>query len=131
MTQPAFAWSSDVRLPVAPSPHPIARHTSATGAQVAAAVAGRLGLQYLALLGQLGQATDHQAARILGAGLSSINSTRSRLARWVIESGEVDRVYWPGGRVSERAYWRRATPAEIAAWDLAHAEQPALCAEEA
>jgi hypothetical protein len=126
MPQPVFDWTADVHMPVAPSSHPIARHTSATGAQVAAEVAGRLGLQYLALLDQVGQATDHQAAQILGAGLSSINSTRSRLERWVRASGRVDRRPWPNGRVSERAYWRRATPAEIRAYDEQQATQTVL-----
>jgi len=131
MTQPAFEWSSGLQMPVAPSSHPIARHTSATGAQLAAEVAGRLGLQYLELLDRVGEASDHQAARTLGVGLSSINSTRSRLDRWVIESGRVDRVQWPSKRWTERARWRRRTPAEIRQWDQAHAEQPAFEMEHA
>jgi len=120
-TNHTFDWSADVRMPVAPSPYPLVRHTSATGAQVAAITAGQRARDYLDLLDRVGEATDYQAARALGCGVSSICSTRAMLARWLHPSGRVDRVTWPGGRTSERAYWRRATPREVTQWDEEHA----------
>jgi hypothetical protein len=126
VTQLGIDWQKDTGLPVARSATPLARHTSATGAQVAAEMAGRLGLQYFQLLDRVGEVTDHQAARILGVGLSSINSTRNRAERWVIYSGRVERVTWPSGKTSERCYWRKRTPAEIEAYDAQAAQQAAL-----
>jgi len=130
MTQPRFDWTADAQMPVARSRAVLASHTSATGAQVANAMASALGLHYLELLERLGEVTDHQAARILGVGLSSINSTRWRLARWIIASGHVERVPWPSGRHSERCFWRRRTPAELVAYDDDQATRQACLPEE-
>ncbi len=58
---------------------PISRHHSAQAAQHAAEKRGRRTLEYLALLSEVGEAgvTDHDAARMLGLPLSSINSIRN------------------------------------------------------
>ena len=119
-------WDRECPLPVAPSSSRAARPASATGAQVAAVIAGVVSLRYIHLLEKVGEASDHEASRVLGVGLSSINSTRSRLERWIIESGNFDRVTWPNGHVSERTRWRLRTPAEVAQYDADQATQAML-----
>lgn len=119
--QASFDWSADVHRPVATSASPVARHCSATGAQFAGRVLGDLAVRYLALL-RHGRATDHHGARALGVGLSSINSTRNAVRRYVIEAG-TQRIERPCGRSTSRTYWRLRTAAEIAQFD----EECATC----
>lgn len=58
---------------------PISRHRSAQAAEAASHTRGRRTLEYLALLDRVGEngVTDHDAARMLGLPLSSINSIRN------------------------------------------------------
>lgn len=111
-------WDAECPLPVAPSRSVRARHASATGAQYAARQRGALTLRYLRLLREVGPVSDHEAAGMLGVGLSSINSTRARLgARVVAASAERDQLmHWPGGGVTRRTRWQ-----------LQPAEQGAAC----
>lgn len=76
--QTGFDFSRDVNLPVS-GKSPIARHHSAKAAQSAAVNRGRKTLEYLALLEKVGEVgvTDHDAARMLGVPLSSVNSIRN------------------------------------------------------
>lgn len=92
--QPGFDWSSDVSLPVS-GETPEARHASATGSQRAAKSRADLAVRYIALLKALGPLSDHEAARALGVGLSSINSTRDGVAgraepKRVVPSGQYE-----------------------------------------
>lgn len=93
-------------LPFADSPHPIARHHSALAAIAAAPTRGRRTLEYLALLGEVGEegVTDHDAARMLGLPLSSINSIRNGCAALVGPAAVAGLS--PFGRTVTR--WRRA-----------------------
>jgi hypothetical protein len=58
---------------------PISRHRSSQAAQHAAQKRGRRTREYLALLKEIGArgVSDHDAARMLGLPLSSINSIRN------------------------------------------------------
>ena len=117
MTQPSLDWDRECPLPVAPSRSVRARHASALGAQVAARHRGALTLRYVALLKQLGRVSDHEAAGMLGVGLSSINSTRAKLGDRVVEAPAHDELHqWPSGHVTRRTRWT-----------LAPAERGALC----
>lgn len=71
-------WTTDVSLPVS-GKSPIARHHSAKAAQSAAVNRGRKTIEYLELLEKVGArgVTDHDAARMLGVPLSSVNSIRN------------------------------------------------------
>ncbi len=105
--------------PVAPSGYPIARHTSATGAWYADANLTDLQRRYLVQVGVF-PLTDHEASSALGCQVSSICSTRAAVARYVIPTGDVQRVEWArGGKVrhTERAIWRLRTAEEIRQYD--------------
>lgn len=67
---------------------PISRHHSAQAAHQAAEKRGRKTLEYLELLAKVGEAgvTDHDAARMLGVPLSSINSIRNGCGELVAPS---------------------------------------------
>ena len=109
-------WDRECPLPVAPSASVVARHNSATGAQYAAQRRGELTEQYTRLLRNLGPASDHEAAGMLGVGLSSINSTRAKLGVRVVEATGHDEVrHWPNGRLTRRTRWRLATRVELEA----------------
>lgn len=109
--QPRLDWDRECPLPVAPSTSPQARHSSATGAQVAAETRGQLTLRYLELLRIVGPRSDHEASRALGAGLSSINSTRANLGAQVEEdTGNYEVHVWPSGRMTRRTRWRLVPP---------------------
>ena len=103
MSQLNIDWSRDVSLPVAGTT-PQARHGSATGAMAAASRRGALTLRYLALL-ERGACSDHEAARALGCGVSSVNSVRNGVAHLVEPSGDFEVVAWPRGAVTKRARW--------------------------
>lgn len=105
-----ITWTPDCPLPVAHSSTSRAAHNSATGAQAASVTRGQLTLRYLRLLRELGPVSDHEASRMLGVGLSSINSTRSQLGpRVVAARDDRDEVHqWPGGRVTHRTRWQLA-----------------------
>lgn len=84
---------------------PISRHRSAQAAQKAAEKRGRKTLEYLELLARVGVdgICDHDAARMLGVPLSSINSIRNGCGELVIPAeGE---GLSPYGRKVTR--WRR------------------------
>ena len=100
-------WDWECPLPVAPSRSPRARHASATGAQYAARDRGELILRYVRLLKDVGPVSDHEAAAMLGRGLSSINSTRAKLGDRVVSAADLDEVHkWPGGYITRRTRWR-------------------------
>lgn len=84
---------------------PISRHHSALAAEHAAEKRGQKTLEYLALLDRIGSAgvTDHDAARMLGCPLSSINSIRNGCGEFVTPAETPGRS--PYGRVVTR--WRR------------------------
>jgi hypothetical protein len=103
-------WQPQCPLPVAPSAVPQARHASATGAQYAAVHRGALTLRYLDLLARLGRLSDHEAAGMLGVGLSSINSTRAKLGAAIAAAPEAldDVHHWPTGHTTRRTRWQLA-----------------------
>lgn len=80
---------------------PISRHRSAQAAEAASHTRGRRTLEYLALLDRVGAdgITDHDAARMLGLPLSSINSIRNGCGRLVE----------PSERVGESPFGRKVT----------------------
>jgi hypothetical protein len=106
MTQPFLDWSRDVTLPVS-GRTPGARHASSTGAQVAALTRGDATRRYLALLREGGPLSDHEAARMMGCGTSSINSIRNGCRGLVAESGTYEEMAWPGGKITKRVRWQR------------------------
>ena len=106
MRAQTFDWDCDVRLPVS-GRTPGARHASSTGAQVAADRRGEQTRRYLALLREAGPLSDHEAARMMGRGVSSINSIRNGCGALVVESGGYDVSQWPGGKVTKRVRWQR------------------------
>lgn len=98
MSQPAFDWNADVRLPIA-GKSPRSRHASATGAARAATDRGRLSVAYVNLLRAVGPISDHAAAKALGRETSSINSTRNGLGLLVVASSEFEHTSWGTKRV--------------------------------
>lgn len=82
------------------------RHSSATGAIYAAKTRGQQTLTYLALLDACGPLSDHEAARRMGVGVSSINSIRGNLESQ-IEACGYQVVTWPDGRTTKRTRWRK------------------------
>lgn len=80
---------------------PISRHRSAQAAEAASHTRGLRTLQYLALLNRVGAdgVSDHEAQRMLGFPLSSINSIRNGCGRLVE----------PSARVGESPYGRKVT----------------------
>jgi hypothetical protein len=86
MTQPGLDWDRDVSLPVS-GRSSAARHAGATGAQQAVRGRGAVTLAYVALLRQMGPLSDHEAAKLLGRQVSSVNSIRNGLADRVRPSG--------------------------------------------
>ena len=104
MTQPTLDWSRDVSLPVSGRTSQ-ARQASATGAQAAVTRRGALTLRYLALLAH-GPCSDHEAARALGCGVSSVCSIRNGVSHLVEPSGTYECVTWPSGHMTRRARWR-------------------------
>ncbi len=104
MTQPHLDWSRDVSLPVS-GRTPRARHASATGAQMAAERRGKLALDYRALLIEAGPMTDHEAAKVLGVSLSSIQPTRGSWGDRVTDEAGFQAVTWPSGRSTKRVRW--------------------------
>jgi len=102
MTQPAFNWSREASLPVS-GRTPLSRQCSAKAAQQASRTRGPKTREYLALLAQIGAhgVTDHDAARMLGLPLSSINSIRNGCGELVTAAGEGRSPY---GRAATR--WR-------------------------
>lgn len=84
---------------------PISRHHSAQAAQQAAEKRGRRTLEYLELLARVGDAglTDHDAARMLGVPLSSVNSIRNGCGQ-LIEPAKESGVS-PYGRTVTK--WKR------------------------
>jgi len=114
------AWDRECPLPVAPSATPQARHASATGAQYAAGRRGLLTLRYLSLLKRLVRLSDHEAAGMLGVGLSSINSTRAKLGSRIVAAPEaLDDIHrWPNGHTTRRTRWQLAPGTEGGtSWD--------------
>lgn len=106
MALPLIEWSDEIDLPVAPSAYPEARHASASGAMVAARERAKLTMAYLELLQRVGPLSDHEASRMLGRGLSSINSARQwGLKGRLVPSGEYEVVTWPSGHHSKRVRW--------------------------
>ena len=103
--QPRLDWDRECPLPVAPSASTQARHASATGAQMAAETRAALSLAYIALLRAVGPRSDHEAARALGVGVSSINSTRDGLGASVVASDDYETRVWPNGRTTKRTRW--------------------------
>ena len=108
MSQPGFTWDADVSLPVS-GLTPEARHSGATGAQIAARSRADLSLKYIALLKAAGPLSDPEAASALGVGLSSICSTRNGVAgrsepKRVVPSGAYEVTAWGSKRV--RWAWR-------------------------
>ena len=98
MIQLPIDWSADVRLPIA-GRTPRARHSSATGAQVAARTRGQVALAYRALLREHGPLSDYEAARILGRLVSSICSTRNGFGDSVVPSTSYELTAWGSKRV--------------------------------
>jgi hypothetical protein len=84
---------------------PIARHHSAEAARKAAEKRGEKSLQYLDLLSKVGESgiTDHEASRMLGLPLSSINSIRNGCGGLVIPADGVGLS--PYGRTVTK--WKR------------------------
>ena len=83
---------------------PISRHRSSQAAQAASVTRGRKTLEYLTLLERIGAngVSDHDAARMLGLPLSSVNSIRNGCGEHVVP---VDReCFSPYGR--RVAAWR-------------------------
>jgi len=103
MTQPGLDWDRDVSLPVS-GRSGSARHASSTGAQRAARDRGAVTLAYVALLERLGPLTDHDAARLLGRGVSSLNSVRNALGARVRPSG----AYQTSEFGTKRVMWELA-----------------------
>lgn len=101
--QAALDFDRDVNLPVS-GRTPRARQASATGAQRAAKDRGAVTLAYVALLREMGPLSDHEAARMLGRLVSSINSVRNGLGARVVPSGEHENTEWGTRRVR----WRLA-----------------------
>lgn len=95
MTQQPFDWSPDITLHVA-GKTPQARHSSATGAQVAGRSRGKLAKAYLDLLAIAGERgmSDSEAADALGRQHSSICSTRNDLGELVVPSGSFQVTPW-------------------------------------
>jgi hypothetical protein len=64
---------------------PISRHHSAQAAAAAARTRGQKSLDYLQLLREIGPlgVSDHDAARMMGVPLSSINSIRNGCGRLI------------------------------------------------
>jgi hypothetical protein len=105
--QPTLDWDRECPLPVSRSKSDRARHASATGAQAAAPRRGALTLKYISVLRTFKRLSDHEAASMLGCGLSSINATRASLGEHVTEAPETyDHVVtWPDGRTTRRTRW--------------------------
>jgi hypothetical protein len=91
----------DAALPVA-GRSPEARHSSSTGAQHASQHRGTLTVAYVALLEQLGPMSDHEAARLLGKPLATLNSIRNGLGERVRPSGAYETTPWNTKRVKWR-----------------------------
>lgn len=88
-----------------------ARHASYLGAQAAAANRKALTGRYIALVLER-SLTDHEAASLLGAQLSSINSIRNGLGPCVGPVGEPERIEgFPGSRARVRTRWGWVGPA--------------------
>lgn len=103
MTQLGIDWSRDVSLPVS-GRTPAARHSSRSGAVVAARTRGAVALAYRRLLIEAGPMSDHEAAHALGRLVSSVNSTRHGWRDHVVPSGQVETTPWGSHRV--RWMWR-------------------------
>jgi hypothetical protein len=101
MTQPVLDWDRDVSLPVS-GRTPSARHSSSTGAQVAARDRGVVSAAYRDLLIRCGPLSDHEAARLLGKLVSSICSTRNGWGDRVVPSGTFEATDFG----SKRTRWR-------------------------
>lgn len=85
---------------------PISRQHSALAAQAAAEKRGEKTLEYLALLDRVGAdgVSDHDAARMLGLPLSSINSIRNGCADLIEARPDAHGASPYGRRVT---LWRR------------------------
>lgn len=80
------------------------RHASWTGAQAAQVRRRGTTARYLALLRAEGPLSDHEAARRLKCGLSSLCSIRNGI-RALLEPAGFDTAEF-GGRVTRRTKWR-------------------------
>lgn len=101
MTQPSLFTS----LPVH-GRSPAARHASHSGAVYASKARGQQTLTYLALLERCGALSDHESARMMACGVSSINSIRAGLGE-LVEACGYQVVTWPDGRQTKRTKWRK------------------------
>lgn len=84
---------------------PISRHHSAEAAQRASVARGKRTMEYLDLLAKVGEegVIDHDAARMLGLPLSSINSIRNGCGGLVVPAS--DAGISPYGRTVTK--WKR------------------------
>ena len=108
MTIGSFDWDADINAPTA-GRSPLARHCSATGAQMAgAAISGKLA-KLLAHFAQVPQATLQEFAAAHGWQNNAVCSTVDRakaVLGWLEETGAVKHVTWPNGRTTSQAYYR-------------------------
>lgn len=122
MTQPPLNFNPDIRMPVS-GRTPLARHCSASGAQVAAPlIRGKLAA-LLAFFAENPRATLQEFAAAHGWQNNAVCSTLDRAKYelgWLEETGEVKRVTWTNGRQTCQAY-HRLTAAGRRAW-LGHVE---------
>jgi len=79
---------------------PESRQASLSGARAARVDRQQKTASYIALLRQHGKLTDHQAAKYLGCGLSSINSIRGGILKRAREKGEPMPII-PAGTVKQ------------------------------
>jgi hypothetical protein len=86
---------------------PISRHHSAQAADRAAVTRGKRTREYLELLAHIGPAgvTDHDAARMLGLPLSSVNSIRNGCGALIVPAETAGQS--PYGRTVTR--WKRSS----------------------
>lgn len=120
MNQPGFDWNAEVSQPVSGST-PLARHCSATGAQVASVTAGSKMAKLLTLFSQHRRLTLNETATLIGIQDHSLCSTWNRVKAvmgWIEETGEVKRVTYSHGRVTSQAYHRLSEKGRQAAFDL-------------
>lgn len=114
MSQPAFPWDADVNLPIS-GRTPLARHCSATGAQVAAVRHGSKLARLLEHFAKNRRLTLHECAALMGIQDHALCSTWNRakyVLAWIEETGETK----ANGR-AKQAYHRITAAGKQAAFD--------------